>query len=71
MRLEGGMFKCGSKKCKVCENVIVGSTFKRFVRGRTFHINHHSDCNSEGVVYWSIAVVVVSTKQYVGCTITP
>lgn len=24
----GGMFKCGNKRCKVCQNVIEGSTFK-------------------------------------------
>ena len=25
----GEMFKCGSKKCKICDNVLVGTTFER------------------------------------------
>ena len=30
----GGMFKCGSRKCKVCDNVLVGSSFECHVEGR-------------------------------------
>ena len=29
----GGMFKCGSRKCKVCDNVLVGSSFESHVDG--------------------------------------
>jgi hypothetical protein len=60
----GGMFKCGSRKCKVCDNVLVGSSFE----GRKFHINHHFDCNSEGVVY--LVTCKACKIQYVGCTLT-
>ena len=28
-----GMFKCGKKKCKICDNVIIGATFKSHVEG--------------------------------------
>jgi hypothetical protein len=63
------MFKCGKKKCKICENVIIGATFKSHVEGRSFCINHRFDCDSEGIVY------LISCKfcvlQYVGNTITP
>ena len=64
----GGMFKCGSKKCKVCENVLVGSYFESHVEGRKFHINHRFDCNSEGVVY--LVTCKACKMQCVGCTIT-
>ena len=64
-----GMFKCGKKKCKICDNVIIGATFKSHVEGRSFCINHRFDCDSEGIVY------LISCKfcglQYVGNTITP
>ena len=64
-----GMFKCGKKKCKICDNVIIGATFKNYVEGRSFCINHRFDCDSEGIVY------LISCKfcglQYVGNTITP
>jgi hypothetical protein len=63
-----GMFKCGKKKCKICDNVIIGATFKRHVEGRSFCISHRSDCDSEGIVY------LISCKscglQYVGNNIT-
>lgn len=64
----GGMFRCGNKRCKVCQNVIEGSKFKSFVEDRIFHINHHFDCNSEGVIY--LVDCRKCGKQYVGCTIT-
>ena len=64
-----GMFKCGKKKCKICDNVIIGATFKSHVEGRSFCINHRFDCDSESIVY------LISCKccglQYVGNTITP
>jgi hypothetical protein len=60
----GDMFKCGSIKCKVCDNILVGSSVESHVEGRKFHINHRFDCNSEGLVY------LACKMQYVGCTIT-
>ena len=63
-----GMFKCGKKKCKICDNVVTGDEFKSYVEGRSFRINHRFDCDTEGVVY------LISCKscglQYVGNTIT-
>ena len=63
-----GMFKCGKKKCKICDNVVTGDEFKSYVEGRSFRINHRFDCDSEGVVY------LISCKScgllYVGNTIT-
>ena len=63
------MFECGKKKCKICDNVIIGATFKSHVEGRSFCINHRFDCDSEGIVY------LISCKfcglQNVGNTITP
>jgi hypothetical protein len=63
-----GMFKCGKKRCKICDNVIIGATFKSHVEGRSFCINHRFDCDSERIVY------LISCKfcglQYVGNTIT-
>ena len=46
-----GMFKCGKKKCKICDNVIIGATFKSHFERRSFCINHRFDCDSEGIVY--------------------
>ena len=46
-----GMFKCGKKKCKICDNVIIDATFKSHVGRRSFCINHLFDCDSEGIVY--------------------
>ena len=63
----GGMFKCGSRKCNVCD-VLVGSSFESHVECRKFHISHHFDCNSEGVVY--LVTCKACKMQYVGCTIT-
>ena len=62
------LFKCGKKKCKICDNVVTGDEFKSYVEGRSFPINHRFDCDSEGVVY------LISCKscglQYVENTIT-
>jgi hypothetical protein len=64
-----GMFKCGKKRCKICDNVIIGATFKSHVEGRSFCINHRFDYDSEGIAY------LISCKfcglQNVGNTITP
>ena len=56
-------------RCKVCNFVKTGSTFNSNVEGRSFHINHSFDCNSNGVVY--IITCRICCKQYVGSTTTP
>ena len=44
MRERGG-------ECRVCESIVVGDTFRSTVQQRVFRINHHFDCNSQGVIY--------------------
>ena len=63
-----GMDKCGGEKCKVCNSIVVTDTFQSTVQRRTFHINHHFDCNSQGVVY--LITCGKCSKQYVGNTVT-
>ena len=62
------MVKCNSKKCKICDSIVVGETFYSTVRRRTFHINHLFDCNSKGVIY--LVTCKKCSKQYVGNTVT-
>ena len=62
------MVKCGGKKCRVCESILVGDTFRSTVQQRVFRINHHFDCNSQGVIY--LITCGKCSKQYVGSTIT-
>ena len=64
-----GMFKCEGKRCKVCDSVVVGNTFKSSASGRIFYINHRFNCNSSGVVY--LITCKNCEKQYVGNTVTP
>ena len=63
-----GMFKCGKRKCKICDNVVTGDKFKSYLEGRSFHINHRFDCDSEGVVY--LISCTSYGLQYVRNTIT-
>ena len=64
-----GMFKCEGKRCKVCDSVVVGNTFRSTVSGRIFYINHRFNCDSSGVVY--LITCKKCEKQYVGNTVTP
>ena len=62
------MFQCGKARCKIGQFIEPGSTFCSFVEKRTFCINHHFDCDSQGVIHlisWKKC-----GKQYVGSTIT-
>ena len=64
-----GMVKCGGGgECKVCDSIVVVDTFQSTVQRRTFHINHHFDCNSQGVVY--LITCGKCSKEYVGNTVT-
>ena len=54
------------KKCRVCESIVVGDTFRSIVQQRVFRINHHFDCNSQGVIY--LITCGKCSKQYVGNT---
>ena len=65
----GGMFKCGKKRCQVCDSIVVSATFQSTVQGRTFRINHRFDCDSRGVVY--LITCKQRKKQNVGSTVTP
>ena len=63
-----GMFKCGGKRCKVFDSIVVGNTFKSSVCGGTFRINHHFNCDSLGIVY--LITCMKCDEQYVGSTVT-
>ena len=56
------------EKCRVCGSILVGDTFRSTVQQRVFRINHHFDCNSQGVIY--LITCGKCSKQYVGSTIT-
>ena len=46
-----GSFKCGSKRCKVCQSVNETSTLTSLVAGETYIINHKFNCNENCLVY--------------------
>jgi hypothetical protein len=56
------------EKCKVCDSIVVSDIFQSTAQRRTFHINHHFDCNSQRVVY--LITCGKCSKQYVGNTVT-
>ena len=58
----------GGGECKVCDSIVVADTFQSTVQRCTFHINHHFDYNSQGVVY--LITCGKCSKQYVGNTVT-
>ena len=62
-----GMFKCGGKRCKDCDSIVVGNIFESSACGRTFRINHHFNWDSLGVVY--LITYMKCEKQYVGSTV--
>ena len=64
---ETGMKKCGNKRCKICDFVEKGNTFKR--DNKTYKINFTFDFNSKGVVY--LITSKQCQKKYVGSTIIP
>ena len=46
-----GMFKCGKKRCQVCNYISLGNKVKSKVTGKTYYVNHIFVCVSEAVVY--------------------
>ena len=63
-----GMLKCGGKRCKVCDSIVVGNIFESSACGRTFRINHHFNWDSLSVVY--LITCMKCAKQYVSSTVT-
>ena len=61
-----GSFKCGNKRCEVCQYIIEADTFTSSVTGETFKINHRFDCNSKCLVY--LLTCNECKKQYTGQT---
>ena len=63
-----GTHKCGSRRCDVCNYLIVGDRFSSLTTGTSYTINRGFDCNSRNVVY------LINCKacgfQYVGSTTT-
>ena len=61
-----GSFKCGNKRCEVCQYITEADTFTSSVTGETFKINHRFDCNSKCLVY--LLTCNECKKQYTGQT---
>ena len=61
-----GSFKCGSKRCDVCNYITENDTFTRSVTGETYIINNRLDCNDKCLVY--LLTCNKCKKQYTGHT---
>ena len=61
-----GSYKCGNKRCEVCQFITETDTFTSTVTGETFKINHRFDCNSKSLVY--LLTCNQCKKQYTGQT---
>ena len=59
-----GSFKCGSKRCEVCQNVNETSTFASTDTSETYIISHKFNGNDKCVVYF--VTCNYCKKQYVG-----
>ena len=59
-------FKCGNKRCKICQYITEADTFTSSVTGETFKINYRFDCNSKCLVY--LLTCNECKKQYTGQT---
>ena len=46
-----GSFKCGKRRCQVCENVCETDTFKSSVTNKEYKINHKFNCNEKCLIY--------------------
>ena len=63
-----GTHKCASRRCDVCNYLIVGDRFSSHASGTSYTINRGLDCNSRNVVY--LISYKVCGFQYVGSTTT-
>ena len=62
-----GSCKCYGKRCEVCDNVTVTSTFTSTVTQNTYKINHQFHCSEKYLVY--LLTCNKCFEQYVGQTI--
>ena len=46
-----GSYKCGKKRCEVCDVISETDTFSSTVTGENFRINHKFNCNDKCLVY--------------------
>ena len=46
-----GSYKCGKKRCHVCDVISETDTFSSTVTGESFKINHKFNCNDQCLVY--------------------
>ena len=63
-----GIYKCGNKRCEICNLLELGDTFSSTVTNKEYRLNFPFDCNSHCVVY--LLTCKICKKQYVGSTIT-
>ena len=63
-----GCYRCGDRRCRVCDFLVESKDFKSTVTGDNFVINFNVDCNSDHVVY--LLSCARCEMQYVGSTIT-
>ena len=62
-----GTFKCGSRRCEVCRNLIETNIFERSHDGKKYKINFEFDCNSNCLIY--LMTCKICNKQLCGeCT---
>ena len=55
-----GCLSAERRNVKICDNVIIGGTFKSHVEGRSFCINRRFDCESEGLSDFLVQVIDVT-----------
>ena len=61
-----GSCKCRRKWCQVCQNVIETDCFTSTSTGKTYKINHQSNCSEKCVIY--LLTCQTRSKQYPGQT---
>ena len=61
-----GSYKCGKKRCEVCDVISETDTFSSAVTGKSSKINHNFNCNDKCLVH--LATCKICNKQYTGQT---
>ena len=61
-----GSYKCGKKRCELCDVISETDIFPSTVTGESFKINHRFNCNDKCLVY--LATCEICNKQYTGQT---